>query len=236
MKIADKWKLNPYTNEDGDRGCNEYVEKDFSSESSMNGFCEYILSSPHILKKITGIINHDFRKNVFFLETKSHEFERNDDYLIRCTGDYSNNAIIISLKGKELYSKYKKTCHSWAQARKYIIDLINMLEDMKKTNNNMTANIKIAKELVKLAKILMASDGGVDDLAKGIYECIQNGECSYSFYLPSGAIFCITDASVTDGYHECAIVSDFSYGMPTTNAYWFYDMNDINSIHEDDSL
>jgi hypothetical protein len=54
--------------------------------------------------------------------------------------------------------------------------------------------------------------------------------------LPSGAIFCITNALVTDGYYECAIVSDFSFGMPEPSAFWFYDMGDINSIHEGDSL
>jgi hypothetical protein len=82
----------------------------------------------------------------------------------------------------------------------------------------------------------MASDGGVDDLAKGIYECAQDGECSYSFYLPSGAVFCITDATAIDGYYECAIVSDFSFGDVNPSAFWFYGVNDINFITEDDSL
>jgi len=100
----------------------------------------------------------------------------------------------------------------------------------------MNKNIKVAKELIKLAKSLIASDGSVDDLAYGIYDCIQDGTCSYRFYLPSGAIFCITDENSTEGYHECAIVSDFSSGMPESNAFWFYDMNDINTIHENDDL
>lgn len=99
----------------------------------------------------------------------------------------------------------------------------------------MNKNIKVAKELVKLAKSLIATNS-VDDLAKGIYECIQDGESSYSFHLPSGAIFCITDAPVTDGYHECAIVSDFGFGMPENDAYWFYAMLEINNIHEENSL
>lgn len=100
----------------------------------------------------------------------------------------------------------------------------------------MNKNVKIAKQLIKLAKQLIATDGSIDNLAQGIYDCIQDGQCSYEFYLPSGAVFCITDASTTDGYHETAIVTDFNFGMPTPNAFWFYDMNDIDSIHEDDSL
>ena len=100
----------------------------------------------------------------------------------------------------------------------------------------MNKNIKVAKELVKLAKQLMASDGSINDLAECIYKCIQDGECSYHFYLPSGAIFCITDATPVDGDHECAIVSDFSFGMPENDAYWFYGTLEINSIHEGDSL
>lgn len=75
MKTADRWKSNPYIDENGNKGCNEYVLKDFSSKSSLGGFEEYLLASPHILNKITGLINHDFRDNVFFLETQSHEFE-----------------------------------------------------------------------------------------------------------------------------------------------------------------
>lgn len=100
----------------------------------------------------------------------------------------------------------------------------------------MKQNVKVAKQLVKLAKRLLASDGSVSDLAQGIYECAQDGTYSYSFRLPSGAIFCITDAPATDGYYECAIVSDFGFGMPEPGAFWFYDMNDIASIHEDDDL
>lgn len=100
----------------------------------------------------------------------------------------------------------------------------------------MKQNVKIAKQLVKLAKRLIASDGGVDYLAKGIYDCIKDGSYTYEFDLPSGASFCITDVVDTEGYYECAIVSDSIYGQPTPNAYWFYNMGDINSIHEDDSL
>jgi hypothetical protein len=100
----------------------------------------------------------------------------------------------------------------------------------------MNKNIKVAKELIKLAKSLMASDGSINDLAKGIYECIQDGECSYHFHLPSGAMFCITDAVPFEGYHECAIVSDVAFGMPENGAYWFYSTLDINSIHDENSL
>ena len=80
----------------------------------------------------------------------------------------------------------------------------------------MKQNVKIAKQLVKLAKRLMATYGYVgtaNDLAQEIYECLHGDilHSDLSFQLPSGAVFCMQAPRENEYCDDCSIVSSSYY-------------------------
>lgn len=100
---------------------------------------DYLIGSNYdgkeISQKITGSFSGS-RNNIRFIQSMSFQYK--EDYLIMLKCDYNSGTLHIRLKGKQfsLDRNLNKIFKHWAPAKKFVIFLLETLEQWKNKEQN----------------------------------------------------------------------------------------------------